>query len=91
MLFEARSHYDHGRVADSGSRCLALEIVSCCLSLFGVPCPSLYKLEGRVTCGVLVGLGLVYLFLQVEYKSGSYFLVKEIFVIPFFLSQPTRV
>ena len=25
----------------------------------GVPCPSLYKLEGRVTCGVLVGLGLL--------------------------------
>ena len=55
----------------------------------GEPCPSLYKLEGRVTCGVLVGLGLVYLFLQVEYKSGSCFLVKEIFVIPFFLSRPT--
>ena len=63
----------------------------CFFSLFGVPCPSLYKLEGRVTCGVLVGLGLVYLFLQVEYKSGSCFLVKEIFVIPFSLSQPTRV
>ena len=31
------------------------------LVLFGGPCPSLYKLEGRVTCGVLVGLGLVYL------------------------------
>ena len=57
----------------------------------GVPYPSLYKLEGRVTCGVLVGLGLVYLFLQVEYKSGSCFLVKEIFVIPFSLSRPTRV
>ena len=56
---------------------------------FGVPCPSLYKLEGRVTCGVLVGLGLVYLFLQVEYKSGSCFRVKEIFVIPFLLSRPT--
>ena len=55
---------------------LALDIVSCSLSLFGEPCPSLYKLEGRVTCGVLVGLGLglVYLFLQVEYKSGSCFL-----------------
>ena len=54
----------------------------------GEPCPSLYKLEGRVTCGVLVGLGLVYLLLQVNYKSGSCFLVKEIFVIPFFLSRP---
>ena len=91
MLFEARSDYDHGRVAGSGSRCLALEIISCYLSLFGEPYPSLYKLEGRVTCGVLIGLGLVYLFLQVEYKSGSCFLVKEIFVIPFSLSQPTRV
>ena len=68
--------------------CLALEIVSSYLSLFGEPCPSLYKLEGRVTYGVLVGLWLVYLFLQVEYKSGSCFRVKEIFVIPFFLSRP---
>ena len=58
------------------------------LSLFGEPCPSLYKLEGPVTCGVLVGLGLVYLLLQVNYKSGSCFLIKEIFVIPFFLSRP---
>ena len=72
----------------TGFRCLALEIISCCPSLFGVPCPSLYKLEGRVTCGVLVGLGLVYLLLQVNYKSGSCFLVKQIFVIPFFLSRP---
>ena len=92
MLFEARSHYDHGKVAgnqlSTGSLCLALEIVSCSLSLFGVPYPSLYKLEGRVTCGVLVGLGLVYLLLQVNYKSGSCFLVKEIFVIPFLLIQP---
>ena len=56
-----------GESPGTGSRCLALEIVSC--SLFGVPCPSLYKLEGRVTCGVLVGLGLVYLFLQVEDKA----------------------
>ena len=72
MLFEARSHYDHGRVAGLvSSLCLALEIVSCFLSLFGVPCPSLYKLEGRVTCGVLVGLGLAYLLLQAGYKSGS--------------------
>ena len=77
-----------GESSGTGSRCLALEIVSCSLSLFGVPCPSLYKLEGRVTCGVLVGLGLVYLLLQVNYKSGSCFLVKEIFVIPFFLSPP---
>ena len=55
----------------------------------GEPCPSLYKLEGRVTCGVLVGLGLVYLLLQVDYKSGSCFLVKEIFLMPFLLSRPT--
>ena len=90
MLFVARSHYDHERVAGlAGSLCLALKIVSC--PFFGVPCPSLYKLEGRVTCGVLVGLGLVYLFLQVEYKSGSCFLVKEIFVIPFLLSRPTFI
>ena len=77
-----------GESPGTGSRCLALEIVSCCSSLFGVPCPSLYKLEGRVTCGVLVGLGLVYLLLQVNYKSGSCFLVKEIFVIPFLLIRP---
>ena len=72
----------------TGSRCLTLEIISCCLFLFGVPCPSLYKLEGRVTCGVLVELGLVYLLLQVDYKSESCFLVKEIFVIPFLLIRP---
>ena len=91
MLFVARSHYDHEGVAVSrlSSLCLALDIVSCCLSLFGEPCPSLYKLEGRVTCGVLVGLGLVYLLLQVDYKSGSCFLVKEIFLTPFLLSRPT--
>ena len=85
MLFEARSHYDHEGVAVSrlSSLCLALDIVSCCLPPFGEPRPSLYKLEGWVTCGVLVGLGLVYFFLKVEYKSGSCFLVKEIFVIPF--------
>ena len=75
MLFEARSHYDHGKVAgnrlSTGSLCLALEIVSCSLSLFGVPCPSLYKLEGRVTCRVQIGLGLAYLLLQAGYKSGS--------------------
>ena len=75
-----------GESPGTGSRCLALEIVSC--SFFGVPCPSLYKLEGRVTCGVLVGLGLVYLLLQVNYKFGSGFLVKEIFVIPFLLIRP---
>ena len=93
MLFEARSHYHHEGVAVNrlSSLCLALEIVSYCLSLFGEPCPSLYKLEGRVTCGVLVGLRLVYLFLQVEYKFGSCFLVKEIFVIPFLLSRPTFI
>ena len=39
------------------------------LSLFGEPCPSLYMLKGRVTCGVLVGL--TYLVLQAGYKSGS--------------------
>ena len=44
----------------TGSRCLALEIVSCYLVPLGEPCPPLYKLEGRVTCGVLVGLGLLY-------------------------------
>ena len=59
--------------------------------LFGEPCPCLYMLKGRVTYGVLVGLGLLYPFLQVEYKSGSCFLVKEIFVIPFLLSRPTKV
>ena len=40
--------------------CLTLEIVSSFLSLFGEPCPSLYKLEGRVTYGVQIGLGLLY-------------------------------
>ena len=68
--------------------CLALEIVLVSLSLFGEPCPSLYKLEGRVTCGVPVGLRLVYLLLQINYKSGSCFLVKEIFVIPSHLIRP---
>ena len=73
MLFEARSHYAHDGVAVSrlSSFCLALDIVSCFLSLFGEPCPSLYKLEGRVTCGVLVGLELAYLVLQAGLKSGS--------------------
>ena len=47
---------------------LALKIPSPPL---GVPCPSLYKLEGRVTCGVPIGLGLVYLLIQIGYKSGS--------------------
>ena len=91
MLFVARSHYDHEGVAVSAGSpllCLALTIIFYLVPL-GVPCPSLYKLKGRVTCGVLVGLGLVYLLLQVNYKSGSCFLVKEIFVIPFFLSRPT--
>ena len=65
MLFVARSHYDYEEVAVSRltSWCLALDIVYCCLSLFGDPCPSLYKLEGRVTCGVQTGLGLAYLVL----------------------------
>ena len=88
MLFEARSHYDHGRVA--GNR-LSVSSPRDCFLLpvpLGEPCPSLYKLEGRVTCGVLVGLGLVYLLLQVNYKFGSCFLIKEIFVIPFLLSRP---
>ena len=69
MLFVARFHYDYEEVAVSrlSSLCLALDIVSC--PLFGEPCPSLYKLEGRVTCGVLVGLS--YLVLQAGYKSGS--------------------
>ena len=49
-----------GESPGTGSRCLALDIVSCYLSLFGVPCPSLYKLKGRVTWLVLVGLGLLY-------------------------------
>ena len=73
MLFVARSHYAHekSRRKPAPPLCLALDIVSCCLSLFGEPCPSLYKLEGRVTCGVLVGLGLAYLLLQAGYKSGS--------------------
>jgi hypothetical protein len=30
----------------------------------GVPCPSLYKLKGRLTCSVLVGLQLVSFLLQ---------------------------
>ena len=73
MLFEARSHYAHRESPHklAPPLCLALDIVSCYLSLFGVPCPSLYKLEVRVTCGVLVGLGLAYLVLQAGYKSGS--------------------
>ena len=62
MLFEARSHYHHEGVAVNwlSSLCLALEIVSSFLSLFGELGPSLYNLEGRVTCVVLVGLGLFY-------------------------------
>ena len=90
MLFVARSHYDHEGVAVSrlSSLCLALDIVSCCLSLFGEPCPSLYKLKGRLTCRVLLGLELTYSLLQVGYKYGSCFLVKEIFLMPSVLSRP---
>ena len=70
MLFEARSHYHHEGVAVNrfSSLCLALEIIDSSLSLFGEPCPSLDKLEGRVTCGVLVGLA--YIVLQAGFKSG---------------------
>ena len=73
MLFEARSHYHHEVVTVNrlSSLCLALDIVSCLLVPLWVPCPSLYKLEGRVTCGVQIGLGLAYLLLQAGYKSGS--------------------
>ena len=73
MLFVARSHYayEKSRRKPAPPLCLALDIVSCYLSLFGVPCPSLYKLEGRATCGVQIGLGLAYLLLQAGYKSGS--------------------
>ena len=70
MLFVARSHYAHerSRRKPAPPLCLALEIVLVAMSLFGEPCPSLYKLEGRVTCGVLVGLA--YIVLQAGYKSG---------------------
>ena len=93
MLFVARSHYDYEEVAVSrlSSLCLALDIVSCCLSLFGEPCPSLYKLKGRLTCRVLLGLELTYSLLQVGYKYGSCFLVKEIFLMPSVLSRPTII
>ena len=73
MLFEAKAHYGHQELPHKPAPplCLALDIVSCFLSLPGEPCSSLYKLEGRVTCGVQIGLGLAYLLLQVGYKSGS--------------------
>ena len=72
MLFVARSHYAHeGDNVNPTllSLCLALMIIR--LVPLGVPYPSLYKLEGRVTCGVLLGLGLVYLLIQTGYKFGS--------------------
>ena len=71
MLFVARSHYaqEKSRRKPAPPLCLALDIVSYRFSLFGEPCPSLYKLEGRVTCGVLVGLA--YLVLLAGFKSGS--------------------
>ena len=72
MLFEARSHYAHRESPHkpappfvSSPRYWFLFLV------FGVPCPSLYKLEGRGTCGVQIGLGLAYLLLQAGYKSGT--------------------
>ena len=77
-----------GESPGTGSRCLALEIVFCCLSSFGEPCPSLYMLKGRLTCRVLVGLELNYSLLQVRYKYESCFLVKEIFLMPSVLSRP---
>ena len=51
---------------------LSRELLTCLSQLvklvpLGVLCPSLYKLEGRVTCGVLVVLGLVYFLLQAKY------------------------
>ena len=47
MLFEARSHYDHERVAGTaGSLCLALEIVSSFLSVFWGALPLLIYVEG---------------------------------------------
>ena len=71
MLFVAKSHYAHEGVAVS----LALLVVSSLndyfLSPLGVLCPFLYNLEGRVTCGIPIGLGLVYLLIQAGYKSGS--------------------
>ena len=54
----------------------------------GVPRPSLYKLKRRLTCRVLVGLKLTYSLLQVGYKYGTCFLVKEIFLMPSVLSRP---
>ena len=90
MLFVARSHYAHEGDAVNPtllSLCLALMILFLPPPL-GVPRPSLYKLKRRLTCRVLVGLKLTYSLLQVRYKYGSCFLAKEIFVIPFLLSQP---
>ena len=51
-----------------------------------VPYPSLHKLEGRVTYGVLVGLGLFY------YKWNPTFasLVNELFILSFLLCQPNE-
>ena len=90
MLFEAKSHYHHEGVivnqlfVSSPRDCFLL-------SSLGVPCPSLYKLEGWLTCRVLLGLELTYSLLQVGYKYGSCFLVKEIFLMPYVLSRPTII
>ena len=64
--------------------CLALEIVSC----LGCPAPPYISWRGGFTCRVLVGLELTYSLLQVGYKYGSCFLVKEIFLMPSVLSRP---
>ena len=48
--------------------CLALDCFLLLVPL-GEPCPSVYKLKGRVTCGVLLGLGLVYYKWNPSYKT----------------------
>ena len=63
-MFVARSHYDHEGVAIS--RLFVSSPRDYFPPLFGEPGPSLHMLKGRVTCGVLVGLGLVYPFSQIN-------------------------
>ena len=67
---------DCGAVGDSGEGLGWLKLVVGHLEIVEhfhgqdvEPCPSLYKLEGRVTCGVLLGLGLIYLLIPTGYKS----------------------
>ena len=71
MLFVARSHYAHQGVTVTPILLVVSSLKIIQPLPLGVPCPSLYKLEGRVTCGVQIGLGLAYLLLQAGYKSGS--------------------